>query len=217
MALSGDFTAIADYPLPLPTKSTPGKFTVDPSSKHPIMLTLPVQKVQTSTGVNPDCPAISAFDQRGETCFATARAPKNGDLVAVILSKPLTGISDLSLNLGDPQIDKANDNDEEDSLPGTAILEISTDGTTFEAAGELTESYQVISLKDKAIIAFRIRFTSDWTEPFRLAEVEPLMNGGDEGEADDEGEDPNGDDEAEDMNAGDGQVNDDADADEDDE
>jgi hypothetical protein len=198
MTLSGDFTATVDYPLPLPVEAPPCKFTVEPSSKKPIMLTLPVQKVQSSTGIDPDCPAICAFDSHPETCLATAKPPKNGDLVVVQLSKQLAGISELALNIGDPLTDNP---DNDGQLPGSAVLEISTDGTTFEAAGELTESDQIFSLDDKAITAFRIRFTSDWTTPFRLAEVEP-QTAGEEGEAEEgnDGEDANGEDDAEEIN-----------------
>ncbi len=208
MTLSGEFTAVADYSLPLPIETVPGKFTVEPSSKKAIMLTLPVQKIQASMALNPDCPTICAFDGKSETCLATAKPPKTGDLVVVQLLKPLEKVEKLALTIGDALAETPDD--EEDKLPGQAVLEISTDGTTFKAAGKLTESYQLIDIKRQPITAFRIRFTSDWTAPFCLAEVEPQMAGNhDDGE-----EDANEDDEAEDMNAGDDNDNN-ADADED--
>ena len=169
-ALSGEFTAVVDCALPLPVEATPCKITVPPPSKKAITPTLPIQDVQASTGIDPDCPAICAFDDQTLTCFATARPPKPGDLVTFILAKPIDGASTLSLTLGDELADKADG--DEDGMPGTAVLEISGNGTTFEAVDDVTETNQVFDIKNKKILAFRIRFTSNWTTPFRLAEVE---------------------------------------------
>lgn len=172
-ALSGEFTVVVDCDLPLPVEAAPGKITVPPPSKKAFVTTLPIQDVQASTGIDPDCPAICAFDDNSDTCFATARPPKPGDLVTIVFAKPQDRLSTLSLSLGDSLADKPDDDDDnDDELPGTAALEISADGTKFEAIDELTATNQTFSIENKQILAFRIRFTSQWTTPFRLTEVE---------------------------------------------
>ncbi len=171
-ALSGDFTAIVDCALPLPVEAPPCKFTVPPPAKQALVPTLPVREVQASTGIDPDCPGLCAFDDHPETCFATARPPKQGDQVTVFFTKPLERISTLTLTLGDPLADKPKTNDNDEELPGSAILEISEDGTHFEKVDELTDPNQAFTIQDKKVLAFRIRFTGQWTTPFRLTEVE---------------------------------------------
>jgi hypothetical protein len=169
-ALSGEFTAVVDCDLPLPVEAIPGRITVPPPSKKAITLTLPVQDIQASTGIDPDCPGICAFDDHFDTYFATARPPKPGDLVTVVLAKPIDEAAELLLNLENELAD--NPDDEEKALPGKAVLEISSNGTVFQAVDDLTDTGQTFDIKDKKVVAFRIRFTSDWTVPFRLTEVE---------------------------------------------
>jgi hypothetical protein len=190
MVLSGEFTATIEYALPVPVKNEPVKFTVPPSGKHPVMLTLPVKKVQSSMGLDPETPAICAFDERSETCLATAKPPKNGDLLTVILSKPLQApqVTGLCLDVGDHLAKRENPDGEEIMMAGSAVLEISTNGTDFREAKPLLEEMgsQEFSFKGKAIVAFRIRFTSDWTAPFCLTEASPKLD-------DFEDDDPKGD------------------------
>lgn len=190
MALAGKFTATVEYALPVPVKNEPVKFTVPPSGKHPVMLTLPVKKVQSSMGLDPETPAICAFDERSETCLATAKPPKNGDLLTVILSKPLAApqVTGLWLDVGDYLARREIEDGEEIMMAGSAVLEISTNGTDFQEAKPLLEEVgsQEFSFKGKAIVAFRIRFTSDWTAPFCLTEASPKLD-------DFEDDDPKGD------------------------
>lgn len=169
-ALSGEFTAVVDCPLPLPIEAAPAKFTVPPPSQKALVPTLPILNVQASTGIDPDCPAICAFDDHPGTCFATARPPKPGDLVTIVFAKPMDGASTLMLTMEDSRTDNPDGND--DALPGKAVLEISADGIHFEGIDELQDVTQIFSIRNKQVKVLRFRFTSDWTAPFRLTEVE---------------------------------------------
>jgi hypothetical protein len=129
-----------------------------PTPKPPAVPPVVVETALPAAGDHvPQC----AFDGKPDTYFQATQARKAGDALTVRLAEPAK-VKRVEVLTGKP--------DGTDALEG-AVLEIATDGKTFEQAARFESGAAKADLAGRAVKALRVRATADAAVPLAIREI----------------------------------------------
>jgi hypothetical protein len=121
----------------------------------------PPVAIETSLSTDKENVPQCALDGKDDTWFRSDRAPKAEDTFTLVFAPAIT-IDKVEVLTGKP--------DGQDAI-GAAVLEMSTDGKAFTAAGKFAAGTVKASSGGKEAKALRIRFTADGVGPIAIREI----------------------------------------------